>query len=571
MKHEAVILIFTVVFFIIPLTTNISQANTPDISVNIQKTVSSSFFNPDGSLYPWDLFTITIKIQWSIPQNTTQLNWNIEWKTETNVRIINKTIKTQKQNNFTIPIESTITLAYITAGTHTTTFSLSTSYTINNITQTKTITDSTTITYVNPPLPEIKALYPNYNNTFTLLLKAPEGKRIEIFPNTIRTFVIINNATMPTKNTIIIQNQPKPIIHFQQDPISNRTYFTTNKTWIKITLATNLTTEYMPATIIAQIKNETTTQNTILTIIPYAHAKALMAHTLTTKENQTDINQLIQLYTAIPAQSPINTTLTTKIHIIAYNENGDPDPNTTITITETTNKTNIEQLVNLFTNDTEAQQQILQDLKTQSQITITNNTIINTYIPYLQYAFTTQNTTTLYNITQIQLYQKQYNFTIPKQHTLYYTLVNNIKITAKTQEKTWQTGPHYLIWPGEPPLPINLHGIPITIKDNTIIITPKTGGITTIKTNNQQQNLTTNEYYFPYGTTNTTIPIPPDTTTITLTNSQNITTTITLTPTTTTTQTNTQTTNPQQILIIALLFLLLLIYLKMIIPEYRKR
>ena len=50
--------------------------------------------------------------------------------------------------------------------------------------------------------------------------------------------------------------------------------------------------------------------------------------------------------------------------------------------------------------------------------------------------------------------------------------------------KTWQTRPHYLIWPGEPPLPINLHGIPITIKDNTIIVTPKTGGVTTIKINN---------------------------------------------------------------------------------------
>jgi hypothetical protein len=569
--HKAIILLIITIFLITPLITSISQATTSDVSVSIQKTVSSSFFNPDNTLYPWDPFTITIKMQWSIPQNTTQLDWNIEWDTGGNAQVINKTIKTQKQNNFTIPVESTITLAYITAGTHTTTFSLRITYTINNTTQTKTITDRTTITYVNPPLPEIKALYPNYNNTFTLLLKAPKGKHTVIFPDTIRTFTIINNATIPTKNTIIIQNQPKPIIHFQQHPISKKPYYTTNKTWLKITLATNLTTECMPATIITQIKNETTTQNTILAIIPYAHAKALMAHILTTKGNQTDINQLIQLYLTIPAQSPINTTLTTKIHIIAYNENGAPDPNTTITITETTNKTNIEQLVDLFTNDTEAQQQILQDLKTQSQITITNNTMINTFIPYLQYAFTTQNTTTLYNITQIQLYQKQYNFTIPKQLTIYYPLINNITITAKTQEKEWKTGSHYLIWPGEPPLPINLHGIPITIKDSTIIITPQTGGITAIKTNNQQQNLTTNDYYFPYGTTNTTIPIPPDTTTITLTNSQGITTTITLTPTTTTTQTNPQTTNPQQILIIALLFLLLLIYLKMIIPEYRKR
>jgi hypothetical protein len=430
--HKAIILLIITIFLITPLITSISQATTSDVSVSIQKTVSSSFFNPDHTLYTGDPFTITIKMQWSISQNTTQLNWNIKWITEADIKIESRP-KTEKQNNFTVPVESTITLIYKTAGTHTTTFSLTYTYTINNVTQTKTITDSTTITYVNPPLPEIKALYPNYNNTFTLLLKAPEGKRIIIFPDTIRTFTIINNETIPTKNTIIIQNQPKPIIHFQQDPISNRTYFTTNKTWIKITLATNLTTEYMPATIIVQIKNETTTQNAILTIIPYSHAKALMAHTLTTKENQTDINQLIQLYTAYPAQSPINTTLTTKIHIIAYNENGDPDPNTTITITETTNKTNIEQLVDLFTNDTEAQQQILQDLKTQSQITITNNTIINTFIPYLQYAFTTQNTTTLYNITQIQSYQKQYNFTIPKQLTIYYPLINNITITAKTQ------------------------------------------------------------------------------------------------------------------------------------------
>jgi hypothetical protein len=572
----------------------VAGATQPDVGVHARLVTFGDFVNPDGTFYPYDPVEVIVDITWSIPENTTDLSYTYGFDLGSNSLLLNRSITTKSvillNKTISIPVKAVFNLTYISPGERSVVFWVSVVFVIGNNTVVRNASDSVSVKYVDVMLPKPVALYPTLNNTFILLLKGVEGRRIVLYPSMLRSLVLMNNATslsyvwngsslseVFTYNTVLYENVFNIGLNFVKHPVSGM-YYSSKGVWLKVVLTTKLVAGYMPVTFIVQVRNSTTVENVFLSLIPYAHEKALMSLAIKKSfmKNETDL--IRRLFSLENFPSPMNSSLTNRVHVVAYDENGGLDKNAVISVKlsvpkscflfSCTSENNIRDLVNIFTNDTDAKKIILEDFKNvvdKSEIIIKNNTLINTLIPFLYYNITSFSTNKLYNMSQVEKYGKTYNFRLPQTITLYYPYINNITINVTTGSKTWSTGPHPLdIWNGEPLLPVNLHGIPVKIEGNTLIIGPESGGITTIKHGSSVYNFSSNiEYGFPYGRISMNFTLPYGETV--LLNSQNITRTIIITETGITSSNKPTQTN--YILILALSFLVLLLFFYVIIEQ----
>jgi len=288
---------FVVIFLLLISIGQINRQDTvhattqPNVSVSMELVTYEDFRNPDGTFYPYDPITVVASVSWSVPENTTDLEYsydfdaryamqlNREVKMET-IRLQNKTVE--------VPVQASLTLTYYSAGDYTIRFWIQAKFTIGNETVTKGAEASVSVKYVNPPLPTPVALYPTLNNTFILLLRGESGKRIMITPDTLRTLALVNNNTKVIfvregnktsekllYDTVLYEDVLKPDVKYLRHPVTHMPYFTTKNGWLKIVLTTNMTAPYLPVTFIVQVRNSTMVKSVFLNVIPYAQAKTL--------------------------------------------------------------------------------------------------------------------------------------------------------------------------------------------------------------------------------------------------------------------------------------------------------